>query len=173
MLDTRSPADTVRARLDDPRVAEALNDLLDHADLLAVLVTGLDGLVRRGDDITANLSSAIGELSGSTGQLSGLAGLKDIDLAGLAASLGELSGGLTKAAPALNTLLTSSLADQRAIAVITALGDALVEARDTVPAAPRGLRGVWKTMRVAAKDPDVSKGLVYLIEVAKHFGRAV
>ena len=40
------PADAVRERLDDPRVAEALTTLLDHADLLAVLVSGLDGFVR-------------------------------------------------------------------------------------------------------------------------------
>ena len=33
------PADAVRDRLDDPRVAEALTTLLDHADLLAVLVS--------------------------------------------------------------------------------------------------------------------------------------
>jgi hypothetical protein len=59
-----SPADAVRQRLDDPRVAEALNSLLDHADLLAVIVAGLDGFVRRGDDITENLTSAIGELKG-------------------------------------------------------------------------------------------------------------
>nr|7UTD_Q Chain Q, Type 2 [NiFe]-hydrogenase Huc membrane adapter subunit [Mycolicibacterium smegmatis MC2 155]7UTD_R Chain R, Type 2 [NiFe]-hydrogenase Huc membrane adapter subunit [Mycolicibacterium smegmatis MC2 155]7UTD_S Chain S, Type 2 [NiFe]-hydrogenase Huc membrane adapter subunit [Mycolicibacterium smegmatis MC2 155]7UTD_T Chain T, Type 2 [NiFe]-hydrogenase Huc membrane adapter subunit [Mycolicibacterium smegmatis MC2 155] len=57
-----SPVDGIRRRLDDPQVAEALNSLLDHADLLAVLVKGLDGFVRRGDDIANNLTSAIGEL---------------------------------------------------------------------------------------------------------------
>ena len=36
-----TPADTVRDRLDDPQVAAALNTLLDHADVLAILVSGL------------------------------------------------------------------------------------------------------------------------------------
>ena len=75
------PADAVRERLDDPRVAEALTTLLDHADLLAVLVSGLDGFVRRGDDITANLTSAWGELSGSSEQIPGLAALREVGAA--------------------------------------------------------------------------------------------
>lgn len=166
-----SPADTVRDRLDDPSVAAALNDLLDHADLLAILVGGLDGLVRRGDDITANLSSAIGEFSGSSSQVPGLAELKSADLGQLAASLATLSGGLVKATPAISTLLNSALTDPRGAEVLAALGDAVTAARDGLPQAPRGLRGLWKTMRTAAKDPDVTRGLVYLIEVARIFGR--
>lgn len=167
------PADSVRDRLDDPRVAEALTTLLDHADLLAVLVSGLDGFVRRGDDITANLTSAWGELSGSSEQIPGLAALREVDLTELSASLAVLTGGLVKATPAINTLLSSSLTDPRGAEVVAALGDALVSARSSVPAPPRGLRGLWSTLRGAAKDPDVTRGLAYLIEVARVFGRKV
>ncbi len=166
-----SPADSVRDRLDDPQVAAALNDLLDHADLLAILVGGLDGLVKRGDDLTGNLTSAVGELKGS-----GAAGaevLRQLDLGGLAVSLLTLSGGLARATPAINTLLNSSLLDPRGAEVVSALGDALVSARTTLPPAPRGLRGLWKTVRTAAKDPDIGRGVVYLIEVARAFGRKV
>lgn len=166
-----SPADSVRDRLDDPKVAAALNDLLDHADLLAVLVGGLDGLVRRGDDIASNLTSAVGELKGSG--VAGAGALGQIDFAGLAASLTTLSGGLAKATPALNTLLHSVLADPQGAAVVSALGEALVTARTSMPAAPRGMRGMWKTLRAASKDPDVGRGLVYVIEVARAFGRKV
>lgn len=167
------PADAVRDRLDDPRVAEALTTLLDHADLLAVLVSGLDGFVRRGDDITANLTSAWGELSGSTDQIPGLAALREVDLAELSASLATLTGGLVKATPAITTLLDSALTDPRGADVVAALGDALVSARQSVPAPPRGVRGLWTTLRGAAKDPDVTRGLAYLIEVARQFGRRV
>lgn len=31
-----SPADALRDRLDDPEIANSLNNLLDHADLLAI-----------------------------------------------------------------------------------------------------------------------------------------
>ena len=61
-----TPADTVRDRLDDPQVAAALNTLLDHADVLAVLVSGLDGFVRRGDTITSTLSSAVSRFRGAS-----------------------------------------------------------------------------------------------------------
>ncbi|MGZ8801880.1 MAG: DUF1641 domain-containing protein [Mycobacterium sp.] len=168
-----SPADTVRERLDDPRVAEALNTLLDHADLLAVLVGGLDGFVRRSDDIANNLTSAIGELKGAEAQFPGAAALKDVNLTELANSLAMLTGGLVRATPAINTLMKSSLADERAAEVLVALGDALVSARSAAPAPPRGLRGMWKTLRGAAKDPDVGRGVVYLVEVARIFGRKV
>ncbi|MEW5811035.1 MAG: DUF1641 domain-containing protein [Actinomycetota bacterium] len=156
------PSAAVRDRLDDPRVAEALGVLLDHADLLAVLVTGLDGFVRRGDDIAANLTSALGELKGQS-----------VPLGELSASLTQLTGGLVHAAPALTMLLNSSLTEPAGADVIAALGDALVVARQSVPPAPRGVRGLWKTLRGAAKDPDVAHGLAYLIEVARVFGRRV
>lgn len=166
-----TPSESVRDRLDDPRVAEALNSLLDHADLLAILVAGLDGLVKRGDDIAANLTSAVGELKGSGAAGAEMA--KQLDLGGLAVNLLTLSGGLAKATPAINALLNSSLADPRGAEVVSALGDALVSGRTALPPAPRGVRGMWKTVRTAAKDPDIGRGLVYLIEVARAFGRKV
>ena len=156
------PSAILRERLDDPRVADALNTLLEHADLLAVLVTGLDGFVRRGDDITANLTSALGELKGQS-----------VELGQLSSSLAQLSGGLVHAAPALTTLLNSPLTDPQGAEVIAALGDAMVSARTSVPPAPRGVRGLWKTLRGAAKDPDVARGVAYLLEVARVFGRRV
>ncbi|MBX7453251.1 DUF1641 domain-containing protein [Mycolicibacterium sp. 3033] len=156
------PSAAIRDRLDDPRVADALITLLEHADLLAVLVSGLDAFVRRGDDIAANLTSALGEFQGQS-----------VELGQLSASLSELSGGLVHAAPALTTLLRSPLTDPAGAELIAALGEAMVSARRSVPSAPRGIRGLWKTLRGAAKDPDVTRGVVYLLEVARIFGRRV
>lgn len=50
------------ARLEEPRTAEALNRLLDHAELLAFSVTALDGLLRRGEQIADNMASGVQEL---------------------------------------------------------------------------------------------------------------
>jgi hypothetical protein len=53
-MPTAPPADdpnTLAQRLAEPRTAAALNALLDHADLLALLVSGLDELISRGDTI--------------------------------------------------------------------------------------------------------------------------
>jgi hypothetical protein len=55
----RSPVDGLRARLDDPQVAAALDDLLRHADLLAPLVDGLDGGIRRGDVIHPSTPASV------------------------------------------------------------------------------------------------------------------
>lgn len=156
-----TPADQIRDRLDDPTVAAALNSLLDHADLLAVLVTGLDGFVRRGDLITESLTSAVSDLKGVSlsGVLPNTEALKGVDVQGVTQSLALLSNSLVTAAPALNTLLSQ-------------LGPALAEGSEAAaadPGGPKGLFGLWKV----TKDPDVARGLGFMIHVARAFGRRV
>ena len=156
-----SPADQIRDRLDDPKVAASLNNLLDHADLLAVLVEGLDGFIRRGDLITESLTSAVGDFKSVSmaGVVPGADALKDVDLQGLAQSLAMLSTSLIGAAPALNTLLSQ-------------LGPALAEGQAAAaadPGGPKGLFALWKV----TKDPDVARGLGFMIHVARAFGRQV
>lgn len=167
-----SPADALRERLNDPDVANSLNSLLDHADLLAILVDGLDGLIRRGDEISNSLVSALDELKGSSlaGSIPGGESLRNVDLQGLAASLASLSGALVDATPALNTLLTSRLADPQAAHVMALLGEALVEgkaAAEADPGGPKGLFGLWRV----TKDKDIVRGLGFLVQVARAFGR--
>jgi len=167
-----TPADTVRDRLDDPQVAAALNTLLDHADVLAILVSGLDGFVRRGDTITNTVSSAVAEFRGASaaGVIPGADALKGVDLQSLVASLATLSGSVVGATPALNTLLLSSgLTDPAAAQVLASLGDSLVDGKAGAANPPKGLYGLWK----ATKDPDVARGLGFLLAVAKSFGRRV
>ncbi|HEY5149037.1 MAG TPA: DUF1641 domain-containing protein [Mycobacterium sp.] len=166
-----TPADTVRDRLDDPQVAAALNTLLDHADVLAVLVSGLDGFVRRGDTITNTVSTAVSELraASAAGVIPGADALKGVDLQSLVASLATLSGSVVSATPALNTLLTSGLTDPQAVQVLASLGDALIEGKAGAADLPKGIYGLWK----AAKDPDVARGLGFLLAVARSFGRRV
>lgn len=169
-----SPADRLRERLDDPAVAASLNALLDHADLLAVLVVGLDGLVRRGDVISETLSSAVGELRAPAAPLSGLnqarAELGSIDVSSLAVSLAGLTRALVDVMPVLDKLLHSPLADPRAADVLAELGTALVEgkaAAEADPGGPKGLFGLWRV----SKDKDINRGLGFLIQVARAFGR--
>ncbi|HYO01947.1 MAG TPA: DUF1641 domain-containing protein [Mycobacterium sp.] len=168
-----SPADQVREKLDDPRVAESLNDLLEHADLLAILVSGLDGLVRRSDTLGDNLTSAIGEFKGlnnGTKGIPGIESLKSVDLAGLAASFATLSDKVVGATPAINSLLESRLTDPQAVEVLAQLGEALVEAKTAAARnadGPKGLFGILK----ATRDPDVVRGFGFLLQVAKSFGR--
>ncbi|OBA90713.1 hypothetical protein A5633_04835 [Mycolicibacterium elephantis] len=167
-----SPADALRQRLDDPAVAASLNDLLDHADLLAILVDGLDGSVRRGDEIGASVVAAVDELRESTapGAIPGVESFRAVDLRGLASSLAALSGALVDATPALNTLLTSRLTDPQAADVLAQLGQALVEGRAAAAADPGGPKGIFGLWRVS-KDKDIVRGLGFMIQVARAFGR--
>lgn len=156
-----SPADQVRDRLEDPTVAASLKTLLDHADLLAVLVTGLDGFVRRGDLITESLTSAVNDFKGVsvTGVLPGAEALKGVDVQGLTQSLATLSNSLVVATPALNALLSQ-------------LGQAVAEGEAAAaadPGGPKGLFALWK----ATRDPDVARGLGFMIHIARAFGRQV
>lgn len=173
-----APADQLRDRLEDPAVAASLNSLLDHADLLAILVTGLDGLVRRGDEISESLSSAVGELRGPAASLSaGLPGfdqvkadLGAIDVHALVASLTSLTSALVAATPTLDKLLHSPLVDPQAADVLAELGQALVEGKTAAaadPGGPKGLFGLWRV----SKDTDINRGLGFLVHVARAFGR--
>lgn len=171
---TISPADYLRERLDDPAVAASLNSLLDHADLLAILVSGLDGMIRRGDEIGASLTSAVEELKGgmAPGAMPGIESLKSVDLQGLAASLASLSGALVNATPALNTVLASRLTDPEAADVLAQLGQALVNGKAAAKADPGGPKGVFGLWRVS-KDKDIIRGLGFMIQVARAFGKSL
>lgn len=172
-----SPVDRLRKRLDDPAVAASLDSLLDHADLIAILVAGLDGLVRRGDEISESLASAVDELRGPASSLSSIPGLdqvknefRGIDVGALAVSLAGLSKALVDATPAMNTLLRSPLVDPQSAEVLAELGHALVEgkaAAEADPGGPKGLFGLWRV----SKDTDINRGLGFLIQVARAFGK--
>ena len=56
--------------------------------------------------------------------------------------------------------------------MLAALGQALVEGKAAAAAdlgGPRGMFGLWKVSR----DPDVVRGLGFLIQVARAFGRRI
>ncbi len=67
-------AEQLLDRLNEPRTVEALNRLLDHAELLAFSVASIDGLLRRGDVIADNLAAGMAELRGSVPRVRGLDG---------------------------------------------------------------------------------------------------
>jgi uncharacterized protein YjgD (DUF1641 family)/nucleotide-binding universal stress UspA family protein len=57
-----APSERLMARLNDERTVEALEKLLDHAELLAFGAQALDGLVRRGEELAENLGAGVAEL---------------------------------------------------------------------------------------------------------------
>lgn len=164
-----SPGDDLIARLDDPQIASSISLILDHADLIATIVAGLDGLLRRADVIGDNLASGVAEIrdaAATNGQLSWPA----VDLAAASDAVTRLSTAVLDATPAIDRLLHSPLTDVRTAEVLADIGEALLEGRQAAAADPRGPRGVFALMRVA-KDPDVSRGLGFMIHIARAFGQ--
>ncbi|WP_085916642.1 MULTISPECIES: DUF1641 domain-containing protein [Pseudonocardia] len=168
-LAAHSPADELLERLDDPTVAASLSVVLEHADLLAVLVVALDGFLRRGDTIMEGVADGVRDLRQASGP--GVSSLSGIDVQGLMSSATTLSGGVVAATPTLHALLTSTLVtDPRAAKAIALLGDAVVEGADAASAIKAGPTGVFGLLRVL-KDENVSRGLNLLIEIVRSLGR--
>lgn len=98
-------------RLNEPHTAAALHQLLDHAELLAYGVGALDGLARRGEELTDNVAASLDELRGS---LPPGAGAQLAQLSRLAAqlpaliALTERFGALAARQDVLDTLDTLS-----------------------------------------------------------------
>ena len=169
-LQAPTPGAELIARLDDPQVAASLSLILDHADLVATLIAGLDGMLRRSDVISESVVSAIEEVKGATAGYKGQKLLPDIDIATLRTSVTNLSTAFIDAAPTFNQLLRSPLTDPQTAQTIADMGDAVLEGRAAADADRRGPKGVFALMRVT-KDPDVLRGLGFMIHVARAFGR--
>jgi Protein of unknown function (DUF1641) len=150
-----SPAEALKARLDDPQVAAALHNMLDHADVLALVAVALDGFLSRGEVIANTLAEAVGELRGAnvTNPLAG------VDVKGLLGSAKD-------AAPAIQTLL-GQVADPRVVETVTQLTTAVADAQKNHAPAPTGALALLRSL----KDPEVAAGLGFLLQVAKYFGR--
>ncbi len=59
-----SAAEQLQNRLNDPKIADGLNRLLDQVDSISFAVELIDGFVRRGDVITESIAETVGELKG-------------------------------------------------------------------------------------------------------------
>jgi uncharacterized protein YjgD (DUF1641 family) len=163
-------------RLEDPRVASGLQNLLDHVDLLAILVIGLDGFVGRSEIIGEALAegvSDIRELADSTGASGG------VDLAGTVSSLAALASALPKLTPGLTRLvdedviggmLDSGILAPDSLAHIGLLATAVNRGATDAVESPIAVKGAYSMLR-QLKDPDVARGLGYTLSILKAVGR--
>lgn len=159
---SHTEVDRLVERLNDPNTAAALNKLLDNIGLVAVIVEGLDGLSRKGEIIGDTLAEVLHEVR-AAGRATG------IDPLVTSRQLATLIPTLAAASPAINRILDSPIVEPEPIDVLSTTAVSLVkglkaaEENDTKV----GMRGLWK----ASKDDDVRRGLGFLVEVARVFGR--
>lgn len=151
-------APQIAAKLADPAVVDSLATLLQHADLLAVLVEGLDGLLARADVIGASLLAGIDEL---TGAIDVGDAARAIDIKGKLHGLGHLAA----TAPLVADVATPLVMDQLAL-----VGRGIEAGAASHAAHPVEVGGVLSLMK-ALKDPDVSRALSYLLSIARAIGR--
>jgi hypothetical protein len=165
-----SPGDDLIQRLDDPQIASSLAVILDHADLLATIIMGVDGVLRRADVIGDSLASGVAEMRNLAAASNGQRPWPSFDVAALSDSVTRLSAAVVDATPTLDRLLRSPLTDPETADVLAEVGEALLEGKRAAAEDPRGPKGVFALMRVT-KDPDVSRGLGFMIQIARAFGR--
>ncbi len=149
-------------RLSDPSVASALHRLLDNAELFAVILAGLDGVARKGEVIGDTLSEVLNEVR-AAGRATGL------DLSATTKQLAVLIPALAEATPAITRVVESPIVQPEPIAVLSEAAEALVKGLQAAQQNETkvGLRGLLKAM----KDDDVQRGIGFVIEVARVFGR--
>ena len=156
-----APVTALVERLEDPEVAASLHLLLDNAATLAFTVEALDGFLRRGDVIADSLASGFRDVMPALGNLEGLA---------------EQAGSVTQRAPellaAFEALMASGMLRPQVLEVLGTLSGALVEGADRARENGTSVGGIFPALR-ALRDPDVARGLGFLIEVSRALGRAV
>ena len=168
------PVEAVTERLNDPAVAASLVTLLDHIDLVSMLVTGLNGFFERGDTIIESLASGVAELrdgraaSGSTFDVK--AALEQAKAG--AALLSDAMPTLQAALPSLSKLVQSGVLNDDLIDVLGLVGQSAVEGTRNAKSAGTSVSGVLGTMK-ALKDPEVARGLGVLVEIARALGKRV
>lgn len=168
------------ARLNDPAVAGALTSLLDRAELLAVLVEGLDQFISRSEVIGDNLLGGISELRTTVASNTAL---KDsgVDLKSLAEAGASLAAVLPKAAPgmvaavetgAIDKLFASGVVGPEAVDQVAILAQGLVGGSRAFAADPVEIGGALSLLRLL-KDPDINRALSFFATVARSIGQEI
>ncbi|GAA3601047.1 DUF1641 domain-containing protein [Marihabitans asiaticum] len=161
------------ATLDDPQVVASLTTILEHADLLAVLIEGLDQLVARSEVIGDSLLAGIDELRDvDTGTAPPLSELARSGMS-LASVLPKAAPGIAAAAESgvIERLLSSDIASPEAVEGLAVIargvgrGSAAFETGRAVDAS--GVRGITRVLR----DPDIQRALTYGATIAKAIGQ--
>jgi hypothetical protein len=145
--------DALLDKLQEPAVAAAVTSLLDHADLVAVLLEGLDQFVARSETIGESLFASVDELRST---VSGNAALGGLDTAGLLDSAQRLAG--------------SGIVSPAAIDSVAMVARGLVAGGERFKQDPVAVTGLLSLARLL-KDPDLRRAISFGATVAKSIGQ--
>ena len=156
------PGDAVIERLDDPAVAAALVTLLDNAELLSSIVLAISGVLERGDTIIESVAEGVQELKDAEFGI-GVTRVSNVI---------EVATALEADLPSILAVLRSPIADPRTVEVVSMLAVATTEGVARARMGDTRVAGAFGALR-ALKDPDVSRGLGVLLEIAKSLGQRI
>lgn len=163
--------DELKERLDDPRVARALNSILDNADVLALMVTMAEGFMRRGDEVIGATGELVNELKATVEGASNGA-----DPAAVMQGMGEFISAMPETAPAVSRVVRSGALDELTspalITLLQVVSRSLNQASSDFETNPVQVKGPISMMR-ALNDDDVSRGLGFTLTVLRALGRGL
>ena len=166
----RLASDLLADKLADPAAEAALCALIDQAGTLAFILQGVDELLARGDVIADSLASGVGELKLVTALDAARA--RSLRLADVTSNFAKLTVSLSESSPAIAELLDSGMFRSDVVQLLAKAADAAVEAKERASTgAPRvqGARSILKSL----KDPEVQRGMTFIVELAAALGRRV
>ncbi|GAA4399366.1 DUF1641 domain-containing protein [Tsukamurella soli] len=169
-----TPEQRLAARLNDPVVADSLLTLLDHADLLAVLVVGLDQLVARSEVIGDSVLGGIAELRGAVQTTDAE---RRLDPAAIAQAMAAVGMVLPKVMPGIVAAVESGAADRLlgspgvpgAIDDVDLVFSGVAEGSKRFRSNPVRIRGLMSATK-AFRNPDVQRALSYFATITKSIG---
>ncbi len=181
---TEQPAfQQLMATLSKPQTLAALERLLSQSELLAFMVSALDHLLARGDELTENMRSAVEELR-ATMQDQAITPDKLVDafitflpyFPRLVAVAPNFIRVIEKIEPFVasaefDALLDSGVFHPDTVRLVGEAGDAFVASREALRQSPKpvGLFGLLRALR----DPDVQRAAGLIVEFGRRFGRSL
>ncbi|MEU3787872.1 DUF1641 domain-containing protein [Streptomyces sp900129855] len=160
------PVEALVARLEEPNVARALHELLDHADLLAILIHGVDGLVSRGDTISDSLADAVTELR----QVKPTGLPEAGQVVQLVRHLSGLITPLLDVLPSIEAAVRSDVGGVGLADIAAAASRAAVRGTQQATSERAQINGLRAMLRVV-KDPDVGRAIGFVVAIAKALGQ--
>ncbi len=161
--------DAVAERLDDPKTAASVLDLLDVLPTLAGTLQILDGFYTHSEHILDNVRDSLVEIVAKT------SGTPEAEAVAKVVTLGRQAlpvAGQVADSALIEKLSDSGLiekaADAELLATLTALLDAVSKAKTEAGGSHRKL-GVFGLLG-ALRDPDVSRGLEFMLNALKVLG---
>lgn len=163
-----APVERLKDRLNEPEVAEALNQLLDNIELIAFSVAALDGFLRRGDEIADNVADSLAEVK--------LAGApSEATVAELVATLSQLRKTAATVKSVVDSVEFSALVQSgifapKMVGLVGQAANAMLESYEefkrTPPVRPNPIALIKSLF-----DPDVQRTFSFLVGFARKFSQ--